>query len=610
MKKFTLYFFCALLGISSMKAQDQVTWEGVPGAFPMTASGTQIWGDYNNDGQLDMFISAGQGTGVTALFKNNGDLTFTEVTTDITILNWSAAVFFDYNNDGNLDLLIAGSVDGTNTAVLTELYENSGEPDYNFVLDENAIFPGISPESGDNGSRIIEVADYDLDGWTDVFINGNAGSTPEGYASSRVVGLYKNNQGTFEFQATPVNGTDNFTPMNGGSLHCGDINRDNYVDLIVSGYVDDAGSVTMLYINDKEGGFTESAANSVFKGQMQGETAFADFNNDGWLDIVEFGRDVDNGWANFAELFINDQELGFTKVENSGLSGGQAVFGLGDINNDGFVDIAAAGWGTNTTFFYNKGDNTFTAAAIVPDSARARSGSLNLVDFTNDGNLDFSIFGYRDGGDGTPGNPMWPDFILENALGEGISSNEVPTAPANFTVTADGDSVVLTWDAATDDFTPEEALRYNVYANAKDGSNLYTFFPVDIETGFLKANGVRPLIQSTSIVLKGFNGYDYNFGVQAVDNQNAGGPFAEYIPTLINNSKTVDADVYGIGDKIRILNHQGSQISYEIYNISGITVKRGICPSGNIVEQAFKKGIYLIQLSDGKTSKVEKVVLN
>ena len=390
------------------------------GDLPMTAGGQEIWADYNNDGLLDIFIIAGQGNPFCALYKNNGDQTFTEVLTDVTMLTLSDGLFFDYDNDGKLDLLISGSVDATSTAALTELYHNSGAPDYNLVLNEDADFVGISAEGGDNNTRLLEAVDYNNDGWTDVFMSGNAGGDWDVSGNSRVVALYKNNQGTFELQTTPVDGTGNFVSMNGGGIHCGDVNNDGYADMIVSGYVDDdVKTATDLYTNNGDGTFSYFAdSRTTFTGHTQGETFFTDVNNDGWLDVVEIGRDVNNGWANFANLFINNQDMTFTKVESStsNLVGGGAVVAAGDINNDGMVDLAVSGWGPNTTFFYNKGDNSFLASAIDPDKARARAGCVNFVDINEDGNLDFTIFGYRDGGDGTPENPTWPDYLLLNNL--------------------------------------------------------------------------------------------------------------------------------------------------------------------------------------------------
>lgn len=624
MKNFTFIWLAFFLLSFSLKAQDPavvsleiVTAPLTNGDLPFTASGQQVWGDYNNDGFLDFFMVSGQGAGAfSGLYKNNGNGTFTEVLTDITMLSLASAVFFDYDNDGNLDLLIAGSADGTTTAALTELYHNSGAPDFNFVLNEDAAFVGISAEGGDNNTRLIEAVDYNNDGWTDVFLSGNSGSKWDVSQNARVVALYKNNKGTFELLTTPVEGTANFTSMNGGGIHCGDVNNDGWADMIVTGYVDDAvKTVTDLYINKKNGTF-EYYTNSrtTFTGHSQGETIFSDINNDGWLDIVEVGRDVNNGWASFANLFINNKDLTFTKSVNSvtGLIGGGAVITSGDINNDGWNDLAISGWGPNTTFFYNKGNNTFLAKPIDPDKARARAGCINFVDFTKDGNLDFTIFGYRDGGKGTPEDPTWPDFLLKNNLASGIASNQAPSSPTNVKVKDQDGDVVLTWGKGNDDTTPADALRYNIYAKSKTDGKTFTFYPANTATGMLTADGgVRPFISGLTFTLKGFSTENYTFGVQAVDNAHAGSPFTvASIATSSLHKKELDVLIFSHNQKIIINNNQSSPLIYKIVSVNGQTIANGTCQGNTRLELPVAlKGLYLVTTTDKVSISTDKVVV-
>lgn len=620
MKKFTLLSITMMLVGATMIAQDPVpaSWEVIQnplteGNLPMTASGQSIFGDYNNDGILDYFVIAGQQSAVSALYKGNSNGTFTEVLTDISALSFASAVFFDYDNDGNLDLLICGSVDGTTTAAVTELYHNSGAPNYTFNWVETAPFIGISAESGDNNTHLFEVVDYNNDGWLDVFMTGNHGATWETSGTSRVVALYKNNGGTFELQKTPVDGTTNFLAINGGSIHAGDINNDGYADMVVTGYYDGTiQTITTLYVNQKDGTFKSFPdTRTVFRGHQQGETFFVDINNDGWMDIAEIGRDVNSGWASFAHIHINNKDLTFTKSTTSGLIGGQAVATIGDINNDGKMDIAVSGWGPNMTFFYNKGDNTFLAKPIEPDMARARAGNIILADITGDGNLDFSVFGYRDGGGSTPDNPTWPHFLLKNMQLSGANSNTPPTIPTNVTATANADKVVLNWNKSTDDTTPADAIRYNIYVKNKTTGKVFTYYPVDIANGKLKAmGGIRPFISGTSITLQGVNTTDYEFGVQAVDNGFHTSAFQMVATGLADNELSKEVMITSNEGRIKLVNSSNKTITFTVFEVNGKTIQTGECaPMKQVDSQSLAKGVYLIKLTDGTNVMGEKVII-
>ncbi|MEI8203332.1 MAG: VCBS repeat-containing protein [Bacteroidota bacterium] len=194
------------------------------------------WGDYNNDGWLDVLISGMNGTlRVAKVFKNNGDNTFTEQTGILlTGVNNSSIAWADYNNDGWLDILLTGQ-SGTSTYVST-IYKNNGNN--TFTEQTSITLTGV-------GNSSVAWGDYNNDGWLDIVLTGYTGT-------ARVSKLYKNN------------GDNTFTEQNGitlagvqqGNVVWGDYNNDGYLDLLLSGYTGTS-YVTKLYKNNGNNTFTE-----------------------------------------------------------------------------------------------------------------------------------------------------------------------------------------------------------------------------------------------------------------------------------------------------------------------------------------------------------------
>jgi hypothetical protein len=86
--------------------------------------GSAAWGDYDNDGDLDIFLTGFKsGDGVSKIYKNNGDGSFTEQTSIYLAGVWNSSVAWaDYDNDGDLDILLTGI---TSNGRISKIYKNN-----------------------------------------------------------------------------------------------------------------------------------------------------------------------------------------------------------------------------------------------------------------------------------------------------------------------------------------------------------------------------------------------------------------------------------------------------------------------------------------------------
>lgn len=587
-------------------------WEAIKttaNGLPQIAYGRLIWGDYNNDGYLDAFLFA---DGNAILYRNNGDDTFTAIPVPgiIPLNRQSSALFLDYNNDGNLDLVTIGlATMGRN--ILTEdgyilLYKNSGPPDYKFTLDrENTNLIGGRAGNIDSQGRMLQAVDIDHDGWMDLIESADLTDNHPNNGNWRLTAVYKNENGIFHQKRDLVNGND-FAQLAVGSIYVGDVNGDGYADIINVGY--GGGYFAKLYINNGDGTFTESSYSSSLAGNQQCETILADVNGDGYDDIIE----ISSGVANIHISSGNGSS--FTKYTNTGLSTKQNTsISVGDVNNDGKLDILVSGGGNpNASIYYNNGTGTSFTRVDLPDGTRTRSGNTCLTDINGDGNLDFSAFGYQDGGTYSGYHSC---FVL-NKLGNGIAANAAPSVPANFNITFSGGKFQLSWDRSTDDKTPQNAIRYNVFARNNDTGMTYFYAPADTVTGKLKIqDGLIPLISTNSFqwnLPEADSGY--TFGLQAVDQANMASKFVvkDYPDQSGNGIKTISSNVpvYSVNKDIIIENRMSPDLNYSVYRSDGRLISSGFCAGGS---QKFipvlAQGIYIVRLFQGDFANAVKVAV-
>jgi hypothetical protein len=325
-------------------------------------------GDYNNDGWPDLYVTC---LGGNVLYRNNGDGTFTDVTSKAGVADgrWSTgASFGDYDGDGFADLMVTNYVDfhlddlprfGGETfckyrgidvqcgprglrGAGDSLFHNNGDGTFTDV----SKAAGVSDPSGYYGLGVIW-ADFNNTGRPDIYIAND--STPK-Y-------LYKN-EGNGKFKDIGLeSGTalsDDGSEQASMGIAIGDYNHSGRPSIYVTNFSDEN---DVLYRNDGNWNFTEvSYAAGVAMPSLpwvKWGTAFADLDNDGWLDLVAVTGHVypqvdslsgAGGYREPKMLHLNQRDGTFCDASDQAgaalterhVSRGLAV---GDLFNDGNVDV-------------------------------------------------------------------------------------------------------------------------------------------------------------------------------------------------------------------------------------------------------------------------------
>ncbi len=308
--------------------------------------------DFDNDGDLDLFMTSYGMRDQCQYFRNNGDGTFSERTHEANltgIVSGLNTIQADYDNDGDRDILIlrGGWLEGGTHP--NSLLRNNGDGTFTDVTIDAGLLSFHPTQAAD-------WADFDGDGWLDLYI---ANETRLGNASTKHPNeLYHNNKnGTFT----------NVAPQTGLNLIgffkaavWGDINNDQRPDL----YLSDIAGLNRLLVN--RGG--PSAENWIFQDiaakagvqypLLSFPTMIFDYDNDGWDDILVTGYNFDANQqaagdmllemmgkppeGDWLRLYHNNRNETFTDVSReAGLHKLTYAMGcnFGDLDNDGWLDF-------------------------------------------------------------------------------------------------------------------------------------------------------------------------------------------------------------------------------------------------------------------------------
>ena len=350
------------------------------------------WGDYDNDGDLDLAVSLGSGE--VRLYRNdNGTLTSVGTTLgmpqagshELRGLSWG-----DFDADGDIDLLGGATAADKPTKVLRN---DVAKRFVDVAAEIGLTIPGRS-------ARQTNWVDYDNDGDLDVYASNRIGDNT----------LFRNDGGQFTHVFVGVGPTDPRPTVGACWL---DIDADGDLDLYLA---NQSGATDALWRNDGAS-FTDIAATLGMTGPRRTKEeggvgcAVGDYDNDGDFDIFapNYGHNL---------LYRNNNNGTFTEVGKAlgvGVDNHAVGADWGDYDNDGDLDLSVISYegpvGAQTplnALFRNEGAKGFINVLTKGSPLNAADHSTQFVDYDNDGGLDLAVTdGY---------GPQGGHFVFRNTM--------------------------------------------------------------------------------------------------------------------------------------------------------------------------------------------------
>ena len=431
-----VFFYIAILGSTSCSKKQSIQFEDISfdagvADVAVNSSGPSFI-DYDNDGDIDIYVNTeyhGENQG-NRLFENDGSGNFIDVAVERGVDNKYAlgrgASWGDYDNDGDMDLIVSNlpSSGGTKippTTLFKNLLIETGSANFRNATVESNLFRANVKEDreiggiGNTGAGVAW-ADYDNDGDLDLYWKC------ADYDIDNA--LFRNNgDGTFTDVTEEAGaGIINLVAEAGsqGSPNWTDVNQDGWIDLLVT----NEGSEKILFLNQENGTFKNitrsfrAPSGTVFlnPGNANG-ACIGDIDNDGDMDV--FLPTADQSNRLYISLLSDTGSLSYQDISlSSGIDHKSGARGctMGDFDNDGLIDIYVNNGGLQNTLindvinlpifvqfyiaiepaynklFQNNGDLTFSDVTKTSGTEVLGIGSgVGNADLDDDGFLDLFL---------------------------------------------------------------------------------------------------------------------------------------------------------------------------------------------------------------------------
>jgi hypothetical protein len=455
----TTYYFAVTtkdgLGVRSTLSNTATGLSYIVGIATGTNTRGVAFGDYDNDGDLDVALA--QGGGVTEIIlKNEGGVYY-----QFTIPSFgdsSAVAWADFDRDGDLDLAISNRGVGDEV-----IMRNDGSDSFSLVA-----IPGTAGDS-----RGIAWGDYNNDGYLDLLV-GNEGNEDE---------VLIINNGDASFSTMTLVGTSSRTI----GVAWADYNNDGWLDFVAGNYNNEDDYIAT---NNGDGTFTYNEVTG--SGGFTVGVAWGDVDGDGDLDVVAAVDGNDH-------VLRNDGGGTFTSVNIGGTSQTSEGIALADIDNDGDLDAVVANNASAASILLtNNGAGSFGYDFL--DGTEAKEGrGISLGDADQDGTLDI-----------VQGIDVSGAVLLRN---DATLSPTAPTAPlvlsssfTEYSVNSTSGVLTMEWAPGSDVDETTATLRYFVRLGTSTGNSELATLPARYGQsgyggGFLHSFKIGPVNNGRKLVV-------------------------------------------------------------------------------------------------------------
>jgi len=468
----------------------------------------------------------------------------------------------DINNDGNMDLIAFDQTADEADDITEGIFLGKGDGTFE-VAAFTILNPDGSPAAFDLKAPCnAEIIDIDNDARLDIILAGHEGDT-----NCNVI-LHNQSDGSsaLRFSVEPY---DTEFLLREAIVKPADFNNDGLQDFAISALVDgrdDQLRFTDVFLNNPEQpgqfvrlGLGEKGAD--LKRKSNGALQVADFNNDGWLDILLAGLGEATSGESAAKqrIYINQKTdvpsfraitSDFQSDVYTLASSASNSAGVIDWNGDGLYDVLIGGTKSNVyggMLYLNNGRGRLKRNVAIPGA----TGACTIFpDYNGDGRKDYVLIGLSKDKNYLTAEQFGDNAILCYNL---LSPLSRPDAPLSPTVCKEPGIVTLAWQAPD---TIHKGFTYEVFLKDEEG-NLLNSTPAIIggeNDGTRKANLLGRVGTRTEWTFRPTKPGTYTWGVQAVDAAYTGSVFTEG-PQFTLSEEDIASSITTIQDsKIEIQN--------------------------------------------------------